>query len=1480
MRVVMLSRRLLSIISLFVFLLATAHFSHAQSGIVIDTVYVAVTGDNVFGTGTKNNPWRSLSSAMQRITADSLNRKIIKLGPGVFSVATTGEFFPIPFKSFVAVLGSGKLQTKLDAVKAARLFSANNLRHAKILELALENGRAKGATADLKQGGALRVKKFFQLEIRNCILRGNQADSSGGALFVSSGAGFTLQDCLLEKNAASEGGVVYHDSSQTTTIIGNTAQFNTAKNAGGAFFFNNASPLLQKNRVRWNTANEIARRGGGGLMLVNSKAVIGGAFDQGNDIHDNKNGGRGSEIYVEDARSFVDARFNFFGAEPTSAFAYPASLLNVNNYRTVAVPVPFGAKDFYVAPNGSDENNGTLAQPWRTINFGLSQIFARELDTLRLHLQPGVYSPIATGEQFPIRLETQVSLLGSGAETTIIDGTGSTNNAELLRIFNAENLRVADLTLRKAKNGALAARHADRLTLDHLIFEDNAGARGAGALLAECSHPIIQQNIFRRNKSAQNGGGLLLMHDDAQVTGNAFIGNSAKNGGAVYCDSSSSTRIESNEIVNNQAETGGGIFIAQSAPKIILNRILQNSATIAGGGIALDGAAVPDLGARKSQSNDIYDNVAPGNGTQVLRTSPGITIDARFNYWGEVPGDKLIAPLAQFSTDQFRHVALQIPAEAVEIFVSPSGDDRAPGDAPGAPLRTIGGALKLVFGAANRPMRLTLLPGKYSKENNGESFPVQLENFITLAGSAPGLSEIDAANVTRIFEGRRVQNFAVETLALRRGNTTQKGGVAYLDSVYFSRWNNCEFLDNNAAFGGALSFEGGRGNAVSNSRFRNNRATKRGGAIVIENDSLLLELCDFRENEAELSGGAIHNGTAAIFTLQNSRLQQNRAAKGGAVAVVSGLARVFKNIIIDNTASDTTGGGGIHVAAAGNAVIGGSANEANDLYGNQCPISGANLAGPSRAKPIEARYNYFGAAPTGALVSLASAFEVSNARRKSIVIPETQTTLYLAPSGNDATSLILPHAPLRTIGQALRMFYGTPITLSLARGNYASATNGERLPIQLKSFTRLAGTHRDSVFINGLNASGLLEIAEAESIEVRNLTLVNGKTSGNGAGLRIHNAQAVTLSNVHFNKNTTAGFGGGLAAENVKSLSITQCLFSENNGNGAGAFIRDAEGVLFGSTLQGNKSPARGSALYLENAALQLTTNRIMQNTVEAGETGGAIYCRGTVVPVIGGEPGRGNDIYNNIGGAMGKQLSRTGNAPIINARYNYFATAAPGEETASPLAGFDLSFARTQPLEKNNAPVVQSVTPLTNQTLILSKEDTVNFAVIVVDPDNDPLTYVWHVNDFPLSFGTSYSFFSVFYREGLHTVRLLVSDGTNTLELNWNLQIGATSVAAKGENLPAHFKLERPYPNPLRLGAEGSTIALHLPRASAVRLFVYDLLGKQVRTLISSNKSAGVHRLAWNGRNDAGQMLPAGVYILKMTAGEFQATAKIILLQ
>lgn len=87
-------------------------------------------------------------------------------------------------------------------------------------------------------------------------------------------------------------------------------------------------------------------------------------------------------------------------------------------------------------------------------------------------------------------------------------------------------------------------------------------------------------------------------------------------------------------------------------------------------------------------------------------------------------------------------------------------------------------------------------------------------------------------------------------------------------------------------------------------------------------------------------------------------------------------------------------------------------------------------------------------------------------------------------------------------------------------------------------------------------------------------------------------------------------------------------------------------------------------------------------------------------------------------------------------------------------------------------------------------------------------------------------------------------------------------SVAANGELIPASFKLKQNYPNPFN---PSTTIHLELTSASLVRLRIYDVLGKELITLINQMKSAGSLEVLWDGKNREGDGLPSGMYLYRV---------------
>ncbi|MCK6621004.1 MAG: T9SS type A sorting domain-containing protein [Calditrichaceae bacterium] len=105
----------------------------------------------------------------------------------------------------------------------------------------------------------------------------------------------------------------------------------------------------------------------------------------------------------------------------------------------------------------------------------------------------------------------------------------------------------------------------------------------------------------------------------------------------------------------------------------------------------------------------------------------------------------------------------------------------------------------------------------------------------------------------------------------------------------------------------------------------------------------------------------------------------------------------------------------------------------------------------------------------------------------------------------------------------------------------------------------------------------------------------------------------------------------------------------------------------------------------------------------------------------------------------------------------------------------------------------------------------------------------------------------------------------------------GALQAKLAGNSEPEEFALSQNYPNPFN---PATTITLSLPQDSRVSLEVYDITGRKVRTLADQPLPAGVHKIAWDGRNEGGEAVSSGVYIYRVQAGAFVESRKMVLLR
>ncbi len=107
--------------------------------------------------------------------------------------------------------------------------------------------------------------------------------------------------------------------------------------------------------------------------------------------------------------------------------------------------------------------------------------------------------------------------------------------------------------------------------------------------------------------------------------------------------------------------------------------------------------------------------------------------------------------------------------------------------------------------------------------------------------------------------------------------------------------------------------------------------------------------------------------------------------------------------------------------------------------------------------------------------------------------------------------------------------------------------------------------------------------------------------------------------------------------------------------------------------------------------------------------------------------------------------------------------------------------------------------------------------------------------------------------------------------------KIAATAVKDLNKLIPDKFTVYQNYPNPFN---PTTTITYSLPIASKVKIVIYDILGHEVKTLVSNFQNSGNHEVVWNGKNNFGVKVASGAYIYRVVAGNNIAVKKMILLK
>lgn len=114
--------------------------------------------------------------------------------------------------------------------------------------------------------------------------------------------------------------------------------------------------------------------------------------------------------------------------------------------------------------------------------------------------------------------------------------------------------------------------------------------------------------------------------------------------------------------------------------------------------------------------------------------------------------------------------------------------------------------------------------------------------------------------------------------------------------------------------------------------------------------------------------------------------------------------------------------------------------------------------------------------------------------------------------------------------------------------------------------------------------------------------------------------------------------------------------------------------------------------------------------------------------------------------------------------------------------------------------------------------------------------------------------------------------NGNGDIEANEFIQYDLLSTSVKEENIILDFDLKQNYPNPFNFK---TNIRYSIPQSSFVNLKVYDVLGREIRTLVSEVKSAGIHNVEFYSDD-----LNSGVYIYTLQVGKKSISKKMIFIK
>ena len=826
----------------------------------------------------------------------------------------------------------------------------------------------------------------------------------------------------------------------------------------------------------------------------------------------------------------------------------------------------------------------------------------------------------------------------------IIFTSGKTENGGAVYFEKSGN--VTNCSFTNNNNGEGAVFFTGKGEVTNCNFADNYATNGGAIYFSDLG--TVTNCNFTRNSASDNGG-VVYFKDTGVLSNCNFINSASKNnGGAVFFEKSGNV-TNCNFTGSNASNNGGAVYFSSDGEVTNCN-FTDSTASNNGGAVYVSG-----IGTLTNCS--FADNKATGaysRGGAVYFSNTGEVTNCNFNNNTAEMGNAIyINNHCTISDCDFTsnpitkgaiHSATGDIALSNNIF---NVDDAVKG-------RNFTEIQKLID-AANEGDEITI-DGSYA----GFGIPIRITKSLTLIGQNNAI--LDAKKLSKILY-ITASNVLIKNIQFTNGYAENGGAVFFEKS---GNVENCNFTNNEVngakSSGGAI-YLNGAGNVI-NSIFTANKATRNGGAIYVEAQSINNNFsCQFYNNYAVQSGGAIlfhnlvQNNTfecifkynyagygAGIFFSKNANANRfnsdfiNNTAKscGGAMFFYGTTDKNnFTGRYINNSALgqiDPTNGNGGAITfknVSTNSIF------TCDFINNSASLNGGAVNYRETPENIIFNANFINnTAKTGGGVNFFETFENVIFNGEFI--------------GNTAEN-----------GGAIAAKYGNINNVSF-KNNYAKNDGGA-------VYFALSGETVNCNFTNNRanNYGGAVYIHE--KCNVVDCSFVDNYATNKGGAVY---SKFGAVDNCNFTGNAAKNDGGAVYLS--QPSNVTNCNFAHNSAPNGGAvyFLNDNDHVT-NCSFVANEAASRGGAVFFMTPQQDNVTNCYFEGN--SAPEGGAIFCYNPTVTADSCIFKTGSDTTNctNI-------LS-----PSLNV-YDFYSVCGSGEKLT-----FNLTTNSGMPITNGNISII-----------------------------------------------------------------------------------------------------------------------------------------------------------------------------------------------